>query len=86
MLNNFLKHQFNHKVNETNRINKLAKKIDKHFKEKARLKKQKQMMGGSEEELREKIAEMELNQGNIKFVNVKEYNKNKQKHKEEQYI
>lgn len=65
---------------------KIVEYLDKHFKEKAKLKKQKQMMGGSEEELREKIAEMELNQGNIKFVNVKEYNKNKQKHKEEQYI
>lgn len=30
MLNNFLKHQFNHKVNETSRINKLAKKVDNY--------------------------------------------------------
>lgn len=35
--------------------------LDRHFKEKALLKKQRQMMGNTEEELKEKIAEMEMN-------------------------
>lgn len=30
MLNNFFNNQFNHKVNETNRIHKLAKKLDNY--------------------------------------------------------
>jgi hypothetical protein len=32
MLNNFLKHQLNHNVNETNRIHKLSKKADNFMK------------------------------------------------------
>lgn len=60
--------------------------LDKHFKEKTRLKKQQQMMGNAEEEIKEKIAEMELNQSNTKFVDVNEFNKKRQKHREEQYI
>ena len=35
--------------------------LDKHFKEKEKAKKQRQMMGNTEEELKEKIAEMEMN-------------------------
>jgi hypothetical protein len=60
--------------------------LDKHFKQKALLKKQQKMMGNTEEELKEKIAEMEMNQANTKFVNVEEFAKRKQKHKEETYI
>ena len=44
------------------------------------------MMGNTEEELKEKIAEMEMNQANIKYVDVNEFAKQRQKHKEEQYI
>jgi uncharacterized protein YdcH (DUF465 family) len=35
------------------------------------------MMGNTEEELKEKIAEMELNQANTKYVNVEELKKRK---------
>ena len=51
--------------------------LDKHFKEKALRKKQRQMMGNTEEELKEKIAEMEMNQANTKLVNVGEFSKRK---------
>ena len=44
------------------------------------------MMGNSEEELKEKIAEMEMNQANQKYVNVQEFSKRKQKQQEETYI
>ena len=44
------------------------------------------MMGTTEEELKEKIAEMEMNQANTKFVDVNSFSKQKQKHQEEQYI
>jgi hypothetical protein len=43
-------------------------------------------MGTTEEELKEKIAEMEMNQANTKFVDVNAFSKQKQKHQEEQYI
>ena len=48
--------------------------LEKHFKEKAKLKKEKQMMGEMEDELKDKIAEMEsINTAGRKFVNVKEF-------------
>ena len=58
--------------------------LDKHFKEKAKLKKERQMMGESEDELREKIQEMEgINTAGRKLINVKEFQKRKEKLKEE---
>ena len=48
--------------------------LEKHFKEKAKMKKQREMMGDSEDDLRAKIEEMEeVNTAGRKFVNVKEF-------------
>ena len=48
--------------------------LDKHFKEKAKLKKQREMMGEDAEELKAKIEEMEsVNTAGRKFVNVAEF-------------
>jgi len=52
------------------------------------MKKQRMMMGDMEDELRNKIEEMdEVNTANKKFVNVKEFKKNKEAAREkEQYM
>ena len=48
--------------------------LEAHFKEKAKLKKQRQMMGNVEDEMKEKIEEMEgVNTAGRKLVNVKEF-------------
>ena len=54
--------------------NAIPQYLDKHFKEKAKLKKERQMMGESEDELKQKIEEMEtINTSGRKLVNVKEF-------------
>ena len=61
--------------------------LDKHFKEKAKLTKQRQMMGGMEDELQEKIAEMEeVNTAGRKLVDVKEFQRRKAKLREQTYM
>ena len=61
--------------------------LDKHFKEKAKMKKQRRMMGGMEDELKEKIQEMEeVNTAGRKLVDVKEFQKRKTKMQETTYM
>ena len=58
--------------------------LEKHFKDKAKLKREKQMMGEMEDELKAKIEEMnEINTAGRKLVNVKEFQKRKEKLREE---
>ena len=48
--------------------------LDKHFKEKAKRKKEIEMMGGMEDDLKQKIQEMEeVNTAGRKLVNVQEF-------------
>ena len=48
--------------------------LDNHFKEKAKQKKQREMMGGMEDDLKAKIEEMEeINTAGRKLVNVQEF-------------
>ena len=52
--------------------------LEQHFKEKANRKRQDQMMGGAEEELKAKIQEMEeVNTAGRKLINVEEFKKRK---------
>ena len=61
--------------------------LEKHFKEKEAMKKQRRMMGGMEEELKEKIAEMEeINTAGRKLVDVKEFQRRKNKMQEQTYM
>ena len=64
--------------------------LEKHFKEKVKRKKELQMMGGAQatDDLKAKIEEMEdVNTAGRKLINVKEFQKRKQKLKmEENYI
>ena len=61
--------------------------LDKHFKEKVKMKKQTKMMGGMENELREKIDEMEqVNTAGRKLVDVKEFQRRKAKLQENTYM
>ena len=58
--------------------------LEKHFKEKIKQKKEKQMMGEMEDELKDKIKEMEeINTSGRKLVNVKEFQRRKERLKEE---
>ena len=58
-----------------------------HFKEKEKRKKEMQMMGGMQDELKQKIEEMEeINTAGRKLINVAEFQKRKQKMQEETYI
>lgn len=59
--------------------------LEQHFKEKIKLKKQKEMMGDTTDDLKAKIEEMEnVNTAGRKLVNVKEFNKRKEKLKAEE--
>ena len=61
--------------------------LEQHFKEKVKRKKEMEMMGTSTDDLKDKIAEMEeVNTAGRKLVNVQEFQKRKQKLKEESYI
>jgi hypothetical protein len=58
--------------------------LEQHFKEKVKMKKQKEMMGESTDDLQSKIDEMEsINTAGRKLVNVKEFQKRKERLKEE---
>jgi predicted nuclease with TOPRIM domain len=66
--------------------------LEKHFKEKEALKKQKQMMGGDEEELKNRIRKMdeETSQLKSKLIDTSEFKNKKEKivmgEKEEKYM
>lgn len=67
--------------------NAIPNYLEAHFKEKEKRKKEMQMMGGMEDELKAKIEEMEeVNTAGRKLVNVAEFQKRKQKLQEETYI
>jgi uncharacterized protein YpiB (UPF0302 family) len=68
-------------VSEADRTNPNAipMYLEKHFKEKAQLKKERQMMGDTEE-LRQKIEEMEtVNTGNRKLIDTSQVKKQREK-------
>ena len=61
--------------------------LDAHFKEKVQRKKEIQMMGGMQDDLKAKIEEMEeINTAGRKLIDVAEFRKRKQKLQEETYI
>ena len=83
------KKMFRSIISEQDDKNKMSipEYLDKHFKEKVKLQKQRKMMGGMEEELKEKIAEMEeVNTAGRKLVDVKEFQRRKAKMQEETYM
>ena len=61
--------------------------LEKHFKEREKLKKEMKMMGGMTDELKEKIEEMEsVNTANRKMVDTASLKQQRQKLREESYI
>lgn len=61
--------------------------LEKHFKEKAKLKKERQMMGDTTDEMRQKIDEMEdLNTANRKMVDTSQVKAMRKKAMEQSYI
>jgi len=61
--------------------------LEKHFKEREKLKKEMKMMGGMTDELKEKIEEMEaVNTANRKMVNTASLKQQRAKVREESYI
>lgn len=61
--------------------------LEEHFKQKVARKKQDQMMGGEEENLKAKIEEMsEVNTAGRKLVNVQEFQQRKKRIQEATYI
>lgn len=67
-------------VDWKNDPNAIPAYLDKHFKEKAKLKKERQMMGGMTDEIRDKIEEFdEVNTANRKLIDVKGAQEKKKK-------
>jgi hypothetical protein len=61
--------------------------LEKHFKEREKLKKEMKMMGGMTDELKEKIEEMEaVNTANRKMVDTASLKQQRAKAREESYI
>ncbi len=61
--------------------------LEKHFKEREKLKKEMKMMGGMTDELKEKIEEMEaVNTANRKMVDTASLKQQRAKVREESYI